>query len=160
MESINYLCNHTTVSKHHQHVHLVWIRLDQGSVPGRTPTVNTSGLSSDGLETLGGGAGPPWPGGGFVTFVSWLTFPVFTFFVSGLLASRRKVHLCWMQELNLAKTQQSGSGQKRRNLSLPQFSELPCHLLNNTNLVIRTFVCYRVYILHISANEPAGGATG
>lgn len=67
---------------------------------GPTPTVNISGLKSDGLGILGGGGGPGAPaseGGGFV---SWVTFP---FFVSGLLASRRKPHLCWLQGFSLLK---------------------------------------------------------
>lgn len=58
--------------------------------------MNISGLKRVGLGTLGGGGGPGAPAS--ERFVSWVTFP---FFVSGLLASRRKPHLCWLQELSL-----------------------------------------------------------
>lgn len=57
-----------------------------------TPTVNISGLKSDGLGALRGGVGPGAPASEGEEFLSWVTFP---FFVSGLLASRRKPHLCW-----------------------------------------------------------------
>lgn len=67
---------------------------------GHTPTVNISGLKSDGLGTLRGGVGPGVPASEGEALVSWVTFP---FFVSGLLASRRKPHLCWLQEFSLLK---------------------------------------------------------
>lgn len=71
-----------------------------GRTVGHTPTVNISGLKSDGLGTLRGGVGPGVPASEGEEFVSWVTFP---FFVSGLLASRRKPHLCWLQEFSLLK---------------------------------------------------------
>lgn len=140
MESINYLCNHTAVSTHYQHIHCLDCLMYECRMLGRTPRVNTSGLSSDGLEALRGGAEPPGPGGGLVTFVSWLTFSVFIFFVSGLLASRRKKHLCWMQELNLTNKTNT----------------------NNQNNAYQTYInkTCKVYMPHTGADEPAGGARG
>lgn len=65
---------------------------------GPTPTVNISGLKSVGLGTLGGGGGPGAPASEGEALVSWVTLP---FFVSGLLASRRKPHFCWLQGFSL-----------------------------------------------------------
>lgn len=55
--------------------------------------MNIKGFKSVGLGTLGGGGGPGVPTSEGKVFVSWVTLP---FFVSGLLASRRKPHLCWL----------------------------------------------------------------
>lgn len=60
---------------------------------GPTPTVNISGVKSVGLGTLGGGWGTGVPASVAEVFVSCVAF---FFFMSGLLASRRNPHLCWL----------------------------------------------------------------
>lgn len=60
---------------------------------GPTPTVNISGVKSVSLGTLGGGWGTGVPASVAEVFVSCMAF---FFFMSGLLASRRNPHLCWL----------------------------------------------------------------
>lgn len=91
-----------------------------------TPTVNMSGLKSDGLGALGRGAGPGVPASEGEALVSWVTFP---FFVSGLLASRRNPHLCWWQEFSLLKKKK-----RRTNIVTRAIEGQFCIIHNSANI--------------------------